>query len=170
MSDSSLPAPRPLRNYGAWAFYWLPLLAWVAFAFALSTTIGGYEESIRLLYAVLVFFMPETITPPLHTIYGSIHLLRRGATVFVYAGIILLLIRALQAGATRLTRRTLAVGGGASLLIAGADNAVRFFSPRRHPGWDDFAWEAATMLLVVAATALFFAAKQWERDLAPAPP
>lgn len=159
----------PVSRFAAWCYYGLPVAAWIALALALSTTIGRYEQSIKIFYAVLTFFMPEAVSPPLHTVYGIVHLGRRVATVFVYAGLTVLLIRALQAGAPRLRRRTLPAAGGIGFAVAGADNAVRFFTPLRHGGWDDFAWEAATVLLTSGVAALFFAAKAWERGRLPPP-
>ncbi len=164
-----MTAAPTLSRLAVWCYYGLPLALWITFAFALSTALGDYEQSIGVFYAVLTLFAPEADAPPLHTIYGIIALSRRGAAVLVYAGLVLLVFRALQAGRSHLRRGTFAAGCGIGFAVAGADNAVRFLSPRRHGGWDDFLTEAITVLLTASAAALFFAAKAWERGPAPAP-
>ena len=159
---TAAPQPNPPR-FAAWLFYGLPLLLWVLFAFALSTALGSYENSVSVVYAVLTFLVPDAPAPYVDTMYGIVYVFRRSATIFVYCGMTLLLLRAVQAGARRLKRRAAALAVMLGLVIAGADNFVRSRSPNRHGGWDDFAYDAGSIVFVVGIVAVFFAAKNWER-------
>lgn len=145
-------------------FYYGPLVLWLVFSLLLASSLGSYDNSVSVVYLILTFLAPETLSPDVNHMYGLIHVIRRGAYVLEYSVFALLLVRALQGGEPNLKRLSLSAVAGFGLLFALIDNGVRIFTPGRHGGWDDVILSLANIALFTGLTYLFFAVKSWERN------
>jgi VanZ family protein len=145
------------KNTHPFIRFWLPLLAWLLFIFFMSTGTFSAENTYSVLGPVLRFLFPNFLPERIAALHGII---RKGAHVFEYFVLGLLLLRALRAfsGGVWKWRWALLALIGVALWALG-DEFHQSFVPTRTASMVDVGIDTAGGALAQFAAALWYMMK-----------
>lgn len=148
------------------AFYFGPLLTWMAFIFFMSTEIGSTKTSLGLITRVLGFFSPRLLATLSDFQLDRLdYTVRKLAHMAEYMVLTLLAVRAIQFGRPQLKVGTFFGALAISALYAMTDEFHQKFVGGRSASAHDVLIDIAGAVLCMAGILLWFGIKHVERRL-----
>ena len=134
-----------------WLTIWLPIILWMGFIFAMSTRLGGSDNTSRLVEPVLRWLFPRLSADGLEALH---HWIRKSAHFTEYAVLGLLVFRALARSFPAGDRPGFRLAGFALLIsaaYAATDEFHQCFVAGRTPGLGDVLIDASGAAVALAA-------------------
>jgi VanZ family protein len=132
------------RTAARFCRYVLPLLAWMAFIFGMSTRIGSSESTAGLFDAVAGWLLPALAPSGRHLVY---FLWRKSGHVTEYAILAVLALRAVRQDQPAWEWRAAGTAVLLCILYAASDEWHQSFVPSRTSDWHDVLIDTGGILL-----------------------
>jgi VanZ family protein len=138
----------------------LPLLAWMAFIFGMSTHAGSAEATSGTFNAIVDWLWPALPTSERGLLF---YLWRKAGHLTEYAVLAMLAVRALRQGRPAWQWRTAGAAVLLSVLYAASDEWHQGFEPSRTSDWHDVLIDATGVILGIGIAWLWYRAKESSR-------
>lgn len=153
---------RPFRNLHDLLLLWLPLFLWLCFIFSMSTGAFSAENTSLVIVPALHFLFPWLAPDRIDALHA---LIRKGAHLFEYFVLGLLILRVLRAGRTNAWKwRWCLLAVVVVALWACGDEFHQSFEPTRTASMRDVAIDTVGGIIAQFAAALWYVRPRREKS------